>query len=218
MAFVEKNTRRRRIGILDYRRGNLRSVENAVLVSGGEAVVISDPSDIENFDALILPGVGSFGDCALNLREAGLEAPILKWISEGRPFLGICVGYQLLFEGSEESPEVPGLGILKGHVKRFSNGDARVPHMGWNSLRFAQPQDPLLKNISEDSQVYFVHSYYPEPEGEDVAYVSMQCSYAGIDFAASIWRERLWATQFHPEKSQRIGLQMLRNFVNEISA
>ncbi|MFV0415489.1 MAG: imidazole glycerol phosphate synthase subunit HisH [Chthoniobacterales bacterium] len=216
VAQVKKTKRSRKIGILDYRRGNLRSVENALLVSGGEATVISNPSEIENFDALVLPGVGSFGDCALNLREAGLEAPVVNWIAESRPFLGICVGYQLLFESSEESPGVPGLGILRGSVRRFPHGEARVPHMGWNSLEFVQLQDPLLKNISSGEHVYFVHSYYPELSEEDADCTSTRCSYAGVDFAASIRRNRLWATQFHPEKSQRVGLDMLRNFVNEI--
>ncbi len=170
------------------------------------------PSDLDGCDALIVPGQGSFGDCARNLRATGLWEPIRVWIAADRPFLGICVGYQLLFESSEESPEEPGLGVFAGTVRRFPRNDLKIPHMGWNRLT-CQPADRLYRDLTDPIEVYFVHSFYPDPVDRSI--VSATCDY-GLTFAASVSRGNLSATQFHPEKSQRTGLAILTNFIDSI--
>lgn len=200
------------VGVVDYGRGNLRSVSKALEASGARTCLVTKPEEISGLDALVVPGVGSFGDCAANLQATGLWAPLREWISSGRPYLGICLGYQLLFEGSEESPGVPGLGVLPGQVVRFSGGPGRkVPHMGWNQLR--NLNGPLFDRIPEATSAYFVHSYYPQPADPDLA--SSTCEYGG-PFAASVSRGALHATQFHPEKSQAAGLAILRNFLHSL--
>lgn len=157
-----------------------------------------------------MPGVGAFGDCAKNLRATGLWEPLREWISADRPYLGICLGYQLLFESSEESPGVDGLGVLRGTVRRFASNGLKVPHMGWNTLDVKLPADRLYVGLPKPPCVYFVHSFHPVPD--DPSIISATCDY-GAPFAASVTRGALSATQFHPEKSQHTGLAILRNFL-----
>lgn len=202
---------RRSIGVVDYGSGNLRSVCKALEAAGAGTVLVSGASQLGGVDAVVVPGVGAFGDCAANLQATGLWEPLRDWIRAGRPYLGICLGYQLLFESSEESPGVGGLGVLAGKVVRFSDTVLKVPHMGWNTL--SGMKGPLYKDLPEETSFYFVHSYYPVPE--DVSVISSTCGY-GSPFAASISRGALHATQFHPEKSQAAGLALLRNFLSTI--
>lgn len=199
------------IGLVDYGSGNLQSVRKALEASGSQVSRVVQPAAFltNKWDALVVPGVGSFGACAQNLRHAGLWNPILHWLQEGRPYLGICLGYQLLFESSEESPETKGFGILAGRVIRFSRGKLKVPHMGWDELIIRQPA--LFKGLPDPIYVYFVHSYCPL--SEDASVVTSECEY-GVRFAASITQGHIVGTQFHPEKSQRLGLQFLANFLN----
>jgi imidazole glycerol-phosphate synthase subunit HisH len=202
------------IAIIDYGMGNLRSVQKGFERVGFPAEVTTDPSVILAADKVVLPGVGAFRDCIHNLEQGGFIEPILKIIAEGRPFLGICLGLQLLFSESEEFGLHKGLGVIPGRVVRFPEGmtgaaeKLPVPHMGWNQISL-KAVFPLYDGIADGSNVYFVHSYYVKPD--DPAVVSATCSY-GIDFCAAIQRDNVMATQFHPEKSQAIGLQMLKNF------
>lgn len=198
------------IALIDYGSGNLRSAAKALARVGGRVRIVNRPADARAADAVVLPGVGAFGDCMANLAKLGLADAIREFIATGKPFLGICVGLQMLFESGEESPGVTGLGVLPGTVPRFAAGKLKVPHMGWNSLKIRQPQCPLLAGVSEGSRVYFVHSYYGQPRDESV--VAATTEY-GVEFAAVLWRGNVMATQFHPEKSQAVGLQMLANFV-----
>ncbi len=205
------------IAIIDYRMGNLRSVQKAIEQVGGAAKIINTPEQIEQAEKLILPGVGAFGDGIRFLDELGLSDPIRAYAKSGRPLLGICLGMQLFFEGSEEDapPDglVPGLGILPGKVVLFDNerGGMRVkvPHMGWNGLKWDRP-DPILEGLEQNSAVYFVHSYYAQPA--ETSDISARADYGG-DFCASVHRDMIFATQFHPEKSQRVGMKILSNFV-----
>lgn len=202
------------IGLVDYGSGNLRSVERAVEHSGGTCVHVTGPGGTGRCDALLVPGVGSFGDCARQLREAGLWEVIGEWISADRPYLGICLGYQLLFDSSEESPGVAGLGVLPGRVVHFPRDEGlKIPHMGWNRLEILKPEDPILRGLEGENDVYFVHSYHPVPD--DASIVTSTCTY-GTPFAASVTRGNLSAVQFHPEKSQALGLAMLRNFLGSL--
>ena len=199
------------IGIVDYDIGNLRSVQKAFQHVGGDAVFVHSPAEIQEVDALVLPGVGAFGDCVRCLAASGMWDDVVAWARSDRPFFGICVGYQLLFESSEEAPGSPGLGIFKGTVRRFTDQPGlKIPQIGWNTLNVLQPQSPLLAEIATGEFVYFVHSYYPSPEDPSLA--ALETTY-GDTFASAIVRDNLLATQFHPEKSQRAGLQMLKNFV-----
>jgi len=202
------------IGLVDYGSGNLRSVERAVEHAGGTCVHVTGPGGTGECDALLVPGVGSFGDCARQLREAGLWNVIGEWIAADRPYLGICLGYQLLFDSSEESPGVAGLGVIPGRVVHFPRAQGlKIPHMGWNRLEILKPSDRILKGLEEENDVYFVHSYYPVPEDQEI--VTSVCTY-GVRFAASVTRGNLSAVQFHPEKSQALGLAMLRNFITSL--
>ncbi|MEI8386852.1 MAG: imidazole glycerol phosphate synthase subunit HisH [Verrucomicrobiota bacterium] len=203
--------RSRSIGVVDYGSGNLRSVRKALEASGASTSLVSGASQLADLDAVVVPGVGSFGDCAANLQGAGLWNPLREWISSGRPYLGICLGYQLLFESSEESPGVNGLGVLPGRVVRFSHAGLKVPHMGWNSL--SNLKGPLFQGLQDETSFYFVHSFFPVPA--DATLASSTCEY-GARFAASVSREALHATQFHPEKSQAAGLAVLRNFLSTL--
>jgi len=203
------------INIIDYEMGNLRSVEKAFASLGFEARVSADPQDIFSADKVVLPGVGAFRDCIGNLRQGGFVEPLLAHVKAGKPLLGICVGMQMLFDESEEFGRYEGLGLIPGKVVRFPSGMVdggerlKVPHMGWNNLLLRQ-DSPLFKGIAEESFVYFVHSYYCQAEnGADVA---ASCRYGEVEFCASLWRDNIMATQFHPEKSQSIGLQIFRNF------
>jgi glutamine amidotransferase len=166
---------------------------------------------MSTLDAIVVPGVGAFAHCAENLRATGLWEPVRDWAASGKPYLGICLGYQLLFESSEESPGVEGLGVLRGRVVRFAPGDLKVPHMGWNSL--SHPRGPLYSGFPPRASMYFVHSYHPVPADEEI--ISARCDY-GVTFAASVSRGLLHAVQFHPEKSQAAGLALLHNFLSTL--
>jgi imidazole glycerol-phosphate synthase subunit HisH len=200
--------RRAHLALVDYGSGNLCSVEKALASCGAAVTLARGPGQIEEADAVVVPGVGSFGDCAANLRASGMWDTILAWLREDRPYLGICLGYQLLFESSEESPGASGFGVLPGSVVRFPPGAGKVPHMGWN--RLLDTRGILFDPDSPPPWFYFVHSYYPVPADPDLA--SSWCTY-GPRFAASVGRGNLHATQFHPEKSQREGLGLLRRFL-----
>lgn len=201
----------KRVGVVDYGSGNLRSVCKALEAAGASVPLIHSAAQLSTLDAVVVPGVGSFGDCARNLRETGLWDPLKEWLRAERPYLGICLGYQLLFESSEESPGVEGLGVLAGRVVRFPSGPLKVPHMGWNTLENAR--GPLYAGLAESPAFYFVHSFYPAPA--DPAVVSATCAY-GENFAASVSAGSLHATQFHPEKSQASGLALLHNFLTSL--
>jgi imidazole glycerol phosphate synthase glutamine amidotransferase subunit len=199
------------IGIVDYDIGNLRSVQKAFQHVGGEAVFVRTPEEIARVDALVLPGVGAFGDCVRSLARSGMWDDVLAWAKSDRPFFGICVGYQMLFEASEEAPGEKGLGVFAGQVRKFSDQHGlKIPQIGWNTVKVLQPKAPLLAGIADGDYVYFVHSYYVAPE--DASLVALETTY-GDTFAAAVARENLLATQFHPEKSQRAGLQLVRNFI-----
>ncbi len=198
------------ITIVDYQMGNLRSVQKAIERAGGEAVVSSDPNEIAAASKLILPGVGAFGDAMMELRRRDLVSPIRDFVASDRPFLGICLGLQLLFDRGFEHGEHEGLGIIAGDVVRFELGrEYKVPHMGWNSVTVSHPS-PVVNEIPNGTHFYFVHSYYVRPS--DPSVVAMQCDYGG-PFCAMVQRGNLYATQFHPEKSQADGLKLLRGFV-----
>jgi len=197
------------IAIVDYDAGNVKSVEKAIEKIGAEHILTSDPEQIKNADAVILPGVGNFGDCMDKLISRGLDKAIKDFAASGRPFLGICVGLQLLFDESEESPGVPGLGILKGKIKRFPGGDdLKVPQIGWNDIFSCRGK--LFEGIEDNTFFYFVHSYYLE--ASDRSIVSSNASY-GATFDSSVESGNVFATQFHPEKSSDAGLKVLTNFL-----
>jgi glutamine amidotransferase len=197
-------------GIIDYGAGNLRSVAKAVETLEFSARIIRSADQLEDIDTLILPGVGAFGDCVHHLREQGLWTPLREWIAVDKPYLGICLGYQILFDSSEEDPGVEGLGAFKGEVVRFPDSELKVPHMGWNEITPRDASDPLWQGLPGHPHVYFVHSYYPEPV--DGSIVSVTADYGG-QFAAGIRSGNVVATQFHPEKSQSLGLKILGNFL-----
>ncbi len=199
------------IAVIDYEMGNLRSVQKALERVGADAVVTRDPDVIMGSAAAVLPGVGAFGACMANLRKHALVDPVNVFVASGRPFLGICVGMQILFDESEEFGRVPGLGILPGKIVRFApdpEGKRKVPQMGWNALRIVK-RAPHLAGVKDGAEVYFVHSYYPVPA--DPTIVATTTDYGGA-FASSVWRDNVFATQFHPEKSQAVGLRILANF------
>ena len=199
------------IAVIDYEMGNLRSVQKALERVGADAVVTRDPEVIMGAAAAVLPGVGAFGACMDNLKRHGLVEPVKIFAASGRPFLGICVGMQILFEESEEYGPVRGLGILPGKIVRFApdpEGKRKVPQMGWNALAIRK-HAPHLAGVKDGAQVYFVHSYYPVPADDDV--VATTTDY-GVTFASSVWADNVFATQFHPEKSQAVGLTILANF------
>jgi len=200
------------IALLDYGSGNLRSVEKALRKVGGEVRRVVRPEDLKPARAAVLPGVGAFDDCITAMQKQELLGAIKEFIASGRPFLGICVGYQALFEKSEEFNScAAGLGIFKGKVVRFTRQPGlKIPQIGWNRLELAQPDCPLFKEIADGSYVYFVHSFFPQPE--DASLAATRTTY-GETFASSVWQENVFATQFHPEKSQDVGLKLLSNFV-----
>ena len=197
------------IAVVDYGMGNLRSVAKALERVGASVSVTSDAACVRAADAVVLPGVGAFGRCMENLRAAGLETCVREAAASERPFLGICVGMQILFEESEEFGPVAGLCILPGRVRRFvpDSPDVKVPHMGWNQLELRR-RAPHLDGVADGENVYFVHSYYVEC---DAALAATTTPYAG-EFVSSVWRGNLFAVQFHPEKSQAAGLRILSNF------
>jgi glutamine amidotransferase len=197
------------IAIVDYGMGNLRSVTNAFRRLGGNVVITRKKNVIKESNAIVLPGVGAFGRCIENLKKFDIFDLLKELIMNDRRYLGICLGMQVLFESSEEAPGVQGMGAIKGDVPKF-RGDMKVPHMGWNSIDTQERGVPVLKGISNGELFYFVHSYYCKP-AEDVT--ATKTAY-GIDFASSVQRGNLFACQFHPEKSQRVGLQLVRNFID----
>ena len=198
--------------IIDYGMDNLRSVSKALESLGASVKVSSNPSDVARADKLILPGVGAFPAAMRELSARKLIEPIKQAISRGTPYLGICLGLQLLFDRSEEGESAAGLGVLAGTVKRFSlNAELKVPHMGWNQVVRSQNRCAMLEGIPDSSFVYFVHSYYADPT--DRSLVALEADYGGR-FAAMVCRDNLYATQFHPEKSQAVGLRLLKNFVS----
>lgn len=196
-----------KIAIIDYGMGNLRSVEKAFAYLGYNAQITSDPKEISQADKVVLPGVGAFGKGMEELRRRGLIEVIKEIVAEQKPFFGICLGLQLLFTESEEAPGVEGLGIFPGRVTRFKQG-VTVPHMGWNQIHIKR-DSPIFNSIPSDMYFYFVHSYYVVPEDDNV--ILATTDYA-VEFVSMINHGNLFATQFHPEKSQKIGLQMLKNF------
>lgn len=197
------------IAIINYEMGNLRSVQKALERVGHEATITSDPTEVARADKVILPGVGAFEDAVAELHRRDLVGSIRDAIAADKPFLGICLGLQMLFDVSYENGKHEGLGILPGEVVRFDvPPELKVPHMGWNELRFRR-RPPLLEGIAEGSHFYFVHSYYVKPR--DASIVATETDY-GAAFCSMIWRGNLFATQFHPEKSQTDGLRLLRNF------
>jgi len=200
------------IALLDYGSGNLRSVQKALVKVGADVRLAQRPSEMADARAAVLPGVGAFDDCMHAMERQELLGASRDFIESGRPFLGICVGYQALFEKSEEFNScAAGLGVFQGSVVRFSQRDGlKVPQIGWNQLEVTQPACPLFRGVANDSYVYFVHSFFPKPADDSI--VATRTHY-GESFASSVWRDQIFATQFHPEKSQIVGLQILRNFV-----
>lgn len=204
------------VGIVDYQMGNLRSVAKGIEKVGGRVIVSSDPEELSLASHLILPGVGAFGDAMRELNQRDLIPWIKDWIASDRPFLGICLGMQLLFDNSEEGGLQPGMSVLPGRVVRFDNDSfpgnehRKIPHMGWNRVQSRIANDPMLSSISHDPYVYFVHSYYVVPDDPRVTWLS--CDY-GQEFCAAVRVGNMLATQFHPEKSQTDGLQILKNFL-----
>ena len=198
------------IAIIDYDAGNIKSVEKALLLLDQEVVITGGREEILKADKVILPGVGAFGDAMANLRKTGLDQVIREVTGRGTPFLGICLGLQLLFERSGEAPGVEGLGILKGEILRIPDSEGlKIPHMGWNSLHL-ENDGRLFRGISEGAYVYFVHSYYLKAADESIVKASTEYS---THIHASVEKDNVFACQFHPEKSSDVGIQILRNFV-----
>ena len=198
------------IALIDYGSGNIRSVTNALKREGADVELVSDPARLAEAEGIVLPGVGAFGDCVRGLQTRGLWEPLTAWLAADKPFLGICVGYQMLFDESEESPGVRGFGFFAGKVKRFTTPGLKVPQIGWNQLDLTDRAHPLWRGLPAQPHVYFVHSYFPAPA--DAAIITSRSTY-GETFAASAARGRAAGVQFHPEKSQDVGLAILRNFI-----
>lgn len=203
------------IAIIDYGAGNIKSVEKALRFLGASIVLTNKSSEILKSDAAILPGVGAFDDCVNSLIRLGIYETIREFIQLGKPFLGICIGYQVLFEKSFEfNSQAIGLSIFKGNVVRFNDRHKlKVPQIGWNSIEIIKTDCPIFNGIRSGSYFYFVHSFYPVPE--DPAIIAAKTSY-GDEFASVVWKDNVYATQFHPEKSQKTGLILLSNFINLI--
>src|SRR5579863_3640126 len=201
------------IALIDYGSGNLRSAQKALLQVGAEVRVVRRPEELAEARAVVLPGVGAFDDCVNALQKQELLEASRRFIQSGRPFLGICVGYQALFEKSEEFAScAAGLGIFRGKVVRFTERPGlKIPQIGWNQIEPVKPDCPLFRGIAAGSYVYFVHSFFPEPADESI--VAARTTH-GQTFASAVWRDNVYATQFHPEKSQAVGLQLLKNFVD----
>lgn len=198
------------IAMIDYDAGNIKSVEKALQKLGADVVITKDAQVILSADKVILPGVGSFGDAMDNLKRYGLDEVIHQVVEKGTPFLGICLGLQLLFERSDESPEATGLGILKGEILRIPDAEGlKIPHMGWNSLHL-QNNGRLFQGLKENDYVYFVHSYYLKAEDESIVKATTNYS---VNIHASVEKDNVFACQFHPEKSSDVGLKILKNFV-----
>ncbi len=215
------------IAVVDYGMGNLGSVAKALKFLGARAQITSDPKKITQAEALVFPGVGAFGEAMGELKKRRLVKPIVGSIREGKPFLGLCLGLQLLFESSEESPGVKGLGVLPGRVRKLpARRGLKVPHMGWNQVERSSPrkrgsdsrfrENDILRGIPDGAFMYFVHSFYADPENKETM---LGATRYGRRFPSVLWDGRnLWATQFHPEKSQRWGLKLLKNFLEAVSS
>ncbi len=198
------------IAIIDYDAGNIKSVEKALISLGEEVVITNDAETIMEASGVILPGVGAFGDAMEKLRSYGLVDVIRRVTEKGTPFLGICLGLQVLFESSDETPGVEGLGVLKGKIVRIPDGEGlKIPHIGWNSLDYPNA-GRLFAGIAENSYVYFVHSYYLQAEDENIV---TACTEYGVSIQASVEKDNVFACQFHPEKSSDVGLKILSNFI-----
>jgi imidazole glycerol phosphate synthase glutamine amidotransferase subunit len=203
------------LGVLDYGAGNLRSVLNAFAAIEAPAQLVTEPSGFDRIDALVFPGQGAFGDCVRILKERLLWEPLRQWLVQERPYVGFCLGYQLLFESSEECPGVEGLGVAGGRVRKFQPVDGlKIPHMGWNQVQWEAGGSKWWQGLPNPSHFYFVHSYYPEVT--DQSLVLCRTDYGG-PFASGIAKGNLMAVQFHPEKSQDAGLTLLRNAVHALS-
>jgi len=200
------------IAIIDYGMGNIHSVRKALETLGAQTAVATTPRQIIKADKIVLPGVGAFGEAVSELNSHGLASCILEQIQDKKVFLGICLGMHLLFETSQESPQARGLGLFKGTVERFQpQAGLKVPHMGWNQIVIRQVACPLFKGLEDGSSVYFCHSFFPLPQ--DSSIVAATTEY-GAEFGSILWKDNVFATQFHPEKSQGVGLKILENFVN----
>ncbi len=197
------------IAIIDYGAGNLHSVQNALSHLHADHIIASTPQQILAADKVILPGVGHFGQASGKLENSGCYDTLLDWIRQDKPFLGICVGLQLLMEGSTEAPSAKGFGFFAGKCEKFVG--KRVPQMGWNQISF-QREDPIFQEIPDQSNFYFVHSYYPKAQNQ--ADILAKCSYCDQDFGAILQKGNIYGTQFHPEKSGKAGLQLLKNWIN----
>ncbi len=200
------------IALIDYESGNLRSVEKALRKVGADVQLVKGADGLARFDAMVLPGVGAFDDCITALQRQELHAPIRAFIASGKPFLGICVGYQALFNKSEEfNSRASGLGVFEGTVVRFNEKPGlKIPQIGWNQIQMNRRDCPLYEGVNDGAYVYFVHSYYPRPKDDSIVATT---THYGNDFASSVWKGNVFATQFHPEKSQEVGLRILKNFV-----
>ena len=200
------------IALLDYGSGNLRSVHKALLKVGADVQIVQHPPGMRGAQAVVLPGVGAFDDCINALRKQELLEASRDFIKTGKPFLGICVGYQALFERSEEFNScAAGLGVFGGNVVRFAQKPGlKIPQIAWNQIEITRPDCPLYRGMKSGSYVYFVHSFYPQPTDKSI--IATTTDY-GDTFASSVWKDNVFATQFHPEKSQGVGLQLLKNFV-----
>lgn len=200
------------VALIDYGAGNLQSVANALRSMGIEPSVVSSPQGLSNASHLILPGVGSFGDCMEQLSKRGLVDSIRDWVTAGKPYFGICLGYQILFDSSEETPGVEGLGLIPGVVKRFQPMPGlKIPHMGWNSVVPKQPEQGRWTGLGSEPYFYYVHSYFPVPA--DASVIAAETTYGEQTFAAAVETPSLLACQFHPEKSQEVGIRLMHNFL-----
>ena len=200
-----------KVGIIDYGGGNLRSLKRAVESLGHTVTLVDSPDSFEGLSHILYPGQGAYGDCLKKLRARNLQEPLLDWIAADKPFFGICVGYQLLFSDSEEAADEKGFQLIDGNIIKFRSNTLKIPHMGWNALEIADPSHKLWDGLSETPYFYFVHSYYSE--GVDPSYAAASCNY-GEDFTACVIKGNLFATQFHPEKSQENGLKLIENFLS----
>lgn len=201
-----------KVGLIDYGGGNLRSVANALRSLGQDPIVIARPEDASGATHLMLPGQGEFGDTMQRLETRGLASFLKNWIDEDQPYFGICVGYQILFQSSEESPQTEGLSILSGSVRRFQNEpQLKIPHMGWNSASATRGTTRIWQGLGEDPYFYYIHSYFPAPT--DLSAVVATTTHGTQKFAGAVERGNLFSCQFHPEKSQNAGLRLIQNFL-----
>ncbi len=202
------------IALLDYGAGNVRSVHKALIAAGGKVQLVSTPDKVMLADAVVFPGVGAFDDCINAMQRQELLEATREFIASGKPFLGVCIGYQALFEKSEEFNSCsPGMGVFQGKVVRFGDAKLKIPQIGWNQVNIQNPDCPMFRGIDSGSHFYFVHSYFPEPS--DPSIVASRTTY-GVEFSSAVWKDNVFATQFHPEKSQKAGAKLLVNFVNLI--